>query len=448
MPLDLRSIFKNFVEALTLSLSVHQLVGPIRAKDNLVGEAVQQLADAVDDIQRTLQKLDISYVPRIDVTATDGGIVAWLGSKDDKRGAAFNELYAGPTAVEDPDNAEFKVDASGVVIQGTTLVIKQLLIADLSWTDDSPGGGSIAWSACTVRFNGTDYSITGDNTALKFVYWDVGDSTFSESNSPTPQQDRFLIATNDGGTTDEAWNKVANRGIQGAHVLQEAIATEHLNATEIKVGGGGGKPGKFGVYNGSDVEIGFIGTDGSVEGGWLKELGIGGADKDNPVFFADSSGNVTIDGAVITLTSSGETATVGNPGDGYNSGFIVEVDAVGYQARLVSQGLFALGTDGFSNPTLGYLISQVSPPSDEWGIFGLGEQDGTIRASLTGHGELILNPSGDAAGEAIRLVNDATIDFDWLSGGSGLAGAAGASAGYLIVKHRGTTYKLEVFADA
>lgn len=448
MALDLRNIFGEFVKGLNLSLNVHQLLGPLYAENRITGEAVKQLADAIEDIQRTLQKLDISYVPRIDVTAADGSIAVWLGSKDDKRGGAFNELYAGPTAVEDPDNAEFKVNSSGVTIQGTTLVIKQVLISDLTLTDNSPGGGSVAWSACTVRFNGTNYSVTGGNTANKFVYWDVGDGTFTAGNSFTPQVDRFLIATNVSGTADEAWNKLGNRGIQGAHVLQEAISTEHLNATEIKVGGGGGKPGKFGVYNGSDAEIGFIGTDGSVEGGWFKELGIGGADKDNPIIFANASGVVTIDGATLSLTISGHTLNLGVPGGGYSCGAKVEYDPFGYQSSLVAAGLVVEGTDSNSNPNLIVVVSQIAgaPPYSEHGLIELGEEDGVGRASLSGHGQLMLDETL-GAGEAIQLRGDGSIHFDSNSSGAGLVGA-GASAGYLSIKHRGAPYKLQVFADS
>ena len=69
------------------------------------------------------------------------------------------------------------------------------------------------------------------------------------------------------------------------------------------------------------------------------------------------------------------------------------------------------------------------------GILGNGEQ--LILTGVNG----VIQMTGD-----LKFKADATISFDEDSAGAGLAGSAGASAGYVTVKHRGTSYKIEVFA--
>jgi len=100
--------------------------------------------------------------------------------------------------------------------------------------------------------------------------------------------------------------------ITGGQIVAGSISTTELNTTEIKVGGGGSKPGQFGVYDGSNVLIGWIGTNGGNVGAWFKTCRVGGSGYSTAPFQADSSGNVTINGATFTLTSNGITTTVDN----------------------------------------------------------------------------------------------------------------------------------------
>lgn len=92
-------------------------------------------------------------------------------------------------------------------------------VVGLTVTNNSPGGGQIAWSACTVYYNGAAYSIAAGNSSTnQFVWWVVGASTFSSGNTFTPGPTIFPILTNTAGTSDLTWNKVGAGSIKGAHL--------------------------------------------------------------------------------------------------------------------------------------------------------------------------------------------------------------------------------------
>ncbi len=68
------------------------------------------------------------------------------------------------------------------------------------------------------------------------------------------------------------------------------------------------------IKDDAGVEIGRIGAeiDTGFDGAWFKSLRIGGADLAHPVVTADSSGNVTIDGATLQLDSNGLVTKIAN----------------------------------------------------------------------------------------------------------------------------------------
>ena len=123
------------------------------------------------------------------------------------------------------------------------LNIVDVLVTGLTLTNNSPAAGRIAWSACTVYYQGVAYAITGSNTPNTtdlYVYWTVGNTTFTASASFTPATNIFLIATNSGGTADTAWNKVGRKHIQednlGVSLLKgfaiQPIATVTVDPTQ------------------------------------------------------------------------------------------------------------------------------------------------------------------------------------------------------------------------
>jgi hypothetical protein len=92
--------------------------------------------------------------------------------------------------------------------------------------------------------------------------------------------------------------------MDGSLIVTGTISSAKLNTTEISVGGGGSKPGKFGVYNASGQQIGFIGVESGYEGGWFKTLGVGGTNKTTAKLQADANGNLSITDGLITVSAT------------------------------------------------------------------------------------------------------------------------------------------------
>ena len=135
------------------------------------------------------------------------------------------------------------------------------------------------------------------SVVAKLVSFDVNGRTNSEV-AGTPQNTLSIGS--------------ASGTLNGAKLTASSVSTVSLDATEISVGGGGSKPGKFGVYNASGSQIGFIGVESGNEGGWFKTLSVGGTSYANGKLKADGSGNVTINDATLTLNLNGVVATIAN----------------------------------------------------------------------------------------------------------------------------------------
>lgn len=94
-----------------------------------------------------------------------------------------------------------------------------------TFTSNSPTSGKVAWSGVKIYYNGTVYTITNGSTAAatttipRLITWTVGNSTLTDQASFSPASNVFLIATNDGGTADLAWNKLAKVGVQETNIL-------------------------------------------------------------------------------------------------------------------------------------------------------------------------------------------------------------------------------------
>lgn len=99
-------------------------------------------------------------------------------------------------------------------------------------------------------------------------------------------------------------SKILAGAITAGKVAANAISSDKLDATQINVGGGGSKPGKFGVYNAAGSQIGFVGVEGSDEGAWFKTLSVGGTSYGTGVIKANSSGQITIDYAAANNSNN------------------------------------------------------------------------------------------------------------------------------------------------
>jgi len=136
---------------------------------------------------------------------------------------------AGSLLIEETDIDDFAITASKVfnkipVVQGLTL------------TNNSPSAGYVAWNAHTLYYNGVEYSIAAGNTDLFYIYWkDLAAVYAGSDDHPAddlgtwqPGED-FIIAINDSGSAQEAWNAIANQVVGSSYIMDAAIQTAHVD---------------------------------------------------------------------------------------------------------------------------------------------------------------------------------------------------------------------------
>lgn len=105
-------------------------------------------------------------------------------------------------------------------------------------------------------------------------------------------------------------------------VLIANSSTLTLKGAQLAIGPGtSGGNGKLLVYNGTNI-IGWIGTDGSNNGGWFKQLWVGGSDPASAQFYCDALGNAHFAGTLDAATVSSLSLTVGQI-TGWNGATIV-----------------------------------------------------------------------------------------------------------------------------
>ncbi len=104
------------------------------------------------------------------------------------------------------------------------------ILDGFTFTNNSPVAGSIAWAGCHIVYKGTDYTISDNNTALKYVWWDydaVPNTNFQTSaTKPTLTVDDVLVAINDGGVA--RLTMVPGKMTHGSALLDSTVNTNEL----------------------------------------------------------------------------------------------------------------------------------------------------------------------------------------------------------------------------
>ena len=132
-------------------------------------------------------------------------------------------------------------DIDSFAIDASKIFTKIPIITGDSWTNNSPVAGSIAWGAHTLIYNGVSYTIAANNTSLKYIYWIYGNSFYTSSNTHPAAiltDNDFIIAVNNSGVHDLAWNSIANEVIGSVYIQNAAIKTaliDDLQVTTIKI---------------------------------------------------------------------------------------------------------------------------------------------------------------------------------------------------------------------
>ena len=161
----------------------------------------------------------------------------------------------------------------------------------------------------------------------------------------TPKLQANAVTANEIAANAVIAGKIATNAVTATTILAGSVTTAKLDTTEISVGGGGSKPGKFGVYNASGSQIGFIGVESGNEGAWFRTLSIGGTSYGTGKIRADSSGNVTINDATLTLNLNSTVAEIANGAAfGYNNGLRVYSTTSGQESPvMIAPGVIQIG---------------------------------------------------------------------------------------------------------
>ena len=235
----------------------------------------------------------------------------------------------------------------------------------------------------------------------------------------TPKLQANAITSNEIAANAVIAGKIATNAVTAGTILAGAVTTAKLDATEISVGGGGSKPGKFGVYNASGSQIGFIGVESGNEGAWFKTLSVGGTSYANGKIKADSSGNVTINDATLTLNLNGTVAEISNSAAfGYNNGLRVYGTTSGQESPvMIAPGVIQIA-NGLSGATKFFLNASFGGDS----IMNLYNNAGAEKLRLSTSSNGFIRVFGSGASSA--FFNATQLDL--LSGGSfSIGGASG-----------------------
>ena len=120
------------------------------------------------------------------------------------------------------------------------LTIASHFVDNLVLTNDSPSARYIAWSACTMTYNGTQQSISGGYTDEKYIYWDFDTTPTvfrTSATKPSLTASDCLIAINDTGTARQVLGATLIHGnsIMTGSIYADEIATNAVTAAKIAV---------------------------------------------------------------------------------------------------------------------------------------------------------------------------------------------------------------------
>lgn len=124
------------------------------------------------------------------------------------------------------------------------------------FTNNDPAAGSVSWNRHWLWWGGKQYEIPAGSTADKYVYWVNGATSYSTSATfPSLAVGDFLIAVNNGGTVDFAWNKVGVESVGSAQIASLSADKVIVNDLTALSSGDG-----YTKMKGSGVEVWDSGT--------------------------------------------------------------------------------------------------------------------------------------------------------------------------------------------
>lgn len=132
----------------------------------------------------------------------------------------------------------------------------------------------------------------------------ITETAIASNSISTPKLQANAITSNEIAAGAVIAGKIFANAVTSLNILAGAVTTAKLDTNEINVGGGGSKPAKFGVYNTSGSQIGFIGVESGNEGAWFRTLSVGGTSYGTGVIKTNTSGQITIDYAAANNSNN------------------------------------------------------------------------------------------------------------------------------------------------
>jgi len=237
--------------------------------------AAQIAADTITAAQMAANSITATELNVVGIDGTTGRIVVADATDANTVTAGINSyastliqsgkvLISGGVNLDDWSHGSDATMIDGGDIYAHSVIASKLtilahLLTGGTWTDDSPAGGYVAWSGFSVEYNGTTYAITNDNTANKYIWWDLDNPTVFQASAakPTLTDDDCMCALNIGGTHTQTWNATYIHGgvIQALTVNSEEIAADAITATKLNVIGIDGASGRIVVADATDADV-------------------------------------------------------------------------------------------------------------------------------------------------------------------------------------------------
>jgi hypothetical protein len=224
----------------------------------------------------------------------------------------------------------------------------QFAVQQGTFTNNSPGAGSVAWASCIVEYNGQQYQITNGNTANKWIYWELATPTVfaTAASFPTTTSDSIIVGANTTGTFRNAWK--SGQGVNADAVVgtlvAAQIAADSITADKIDVA----------TLSAISADMGTI-TAGTITGATIRTAASGARielDSTNGIRGIDASANVLIQittGGVVTIktAATGNRVEITNTGlFGYDgSGEIFRISAGLVRSTAISSASYSLYKD-------------------------------------------------------------------------------------------------------
>jgi uncharacterized protein YjbI with pentapeptide repeats len=179
-----------------------------------------------------------------------------------------------------------------------------------TFTNNSPGAGSVAWLGVQVAYNGTIYTLTDGNTANKYLIWDsTSPTTLTTSSSVPTATTSWLIGMNLAGTYTKTWDlpQVHGEQIEAATITGTQIASATITATNITAATITAVQIANGTITGTQIAAATIAgsniASGTITSTNIQDASITGADIASATIAAGNIANATITTTQISATA-------------------------------------------------------------------------------------------------------------------------------------------------